>query len=963
MADNASQGKAPLLAPVRRKFITDPAGLNSEKFRHELWLEAGDVRGTGMVVPEGVNDHSNGDDIADDLEVAVEDPQTPYVIVGFDLEYTSPLIIAGEEGDHTPLKIHSYQFSAATHDGITWDGIFLPDGDERFTLAEFMLFVFATGARRHGVRQIPNKAFLVGHNAKLTVPLFVDFDVFSQRLSIIQSTVASGPSSIDVQLPFVDGGQAMLKVKLRDTILLVSQASKRLKDVAALLGIEEVQIPPEPTEGTAMIDRISSLRHTDWNLFRRYALNDAEICVKYIQRIISISFEATGKFSVPITLASIGIQLLLTQWEKDKDALKATTDDLLGTETIASKVFDSRFGHMVSKSVVVRKELLHIYEDLITECYHGGRAEQFWFGPSYTAVWSDFDLSSAYPTSMSYIGVPNWDGLRHSYDEREYKLDTLGFALVDFEFPDSVRFPTLPVRAEDGLIFPTRGRSYCSAPEIHLALKLKASVKVVTGVIIPQDHSRPVFSGFVMECIAKRTAAGDGTFDAAFWKEISNTIYGKTAQGLKDRRIFDMKDQASKQMPRSDITNAAYAAYITSFVRAVLGETMNSIPRNRLVFSCSTDGFITDATQSEMDRICQKKLFNIVYGGLREYITGTPDIMKKKHEVTQLIGWRARGQATLQVGHSPTVKRIILAKASIYTVPEMDTTFAQNRFIVDSFLNRNSKSTVTELGTSSIRDLVKYGTDPASTQRNRKLNMEYDWKRRPSGSGVSDVNAHVVFTTDPWETVQQYNDCQTAWDKYNANKIQCIKTTEDLARWSDYLRLNTRSEKASGNHWADKENPELDRLRVSLCRAFKEGKAGVVFPAKVKSKVFAQYLRDAGIPCEDHGINNSMKKAFEPNQCEPNAAVLLALTLLKGVIPTLDASALLYPVDQDRRVIDLGGLPTNVFLQKLGTGQRERATTLKVPAHTQAKFVAGHHAIGDDEQQPDVSDQQMVGTE
>lgn len=947
MADNARQGKAPLLAPVRRKFITDPAGLNSEQFRHELWLEAGDVLGTDLAAPKSVDDHGNGDDIADDLDVALEDPQTPYVIVGFDVEYTSPLIIAGEEGDHTPLKIHSYQFSAVTHDGITWNGIFLPDGEERFTLAEFMLFVFATGARRHGARHIPNKVFLVGHNAKLTVPLFSDFGVFSHSLSIIQSTVASGPISIDVQLPFVDGGQAMLKVKLRDTILLVAQASKRLKDVATLLGIEEVQLPPEPNAGTEVIDRISSLRHTDWNLFRRYALNDADICVKYLQRIISISFEATGKFSVPITLASIGIKLLLTQWEKDKDVLKATTDDLLGTETITSKVFDSRFGHMVSKSVVVRKELLHIYEDLITECYQGGRAEQFWFGPSYTAVWSDFDLSSAYPTAMSYIGVPNWDGLRHSYDIRDYKLNTLGFALVDFEFPDSVRFPTLPVRAEDGLIFPTHGRSYCSAPEIHLALKLKASVTIVTGVIIPQDHNRPVFSGFVESCIAKRAAAGDGTFDDAFWKAISNTIYGKTAQGLKEKRIYDMKDQASKQMPRSDITNAAYAAYITSFVRAVLGETMNSIPRNRLVFSCSTDGFITDATQAEMDRICQKKLFNIVYGGLREYIAGTADIIKKKHEVTQLVGWRARGQATLQIGHSATVNRIVLAKASIYTVPEMDTTFAQNKFIVDKFLHRDSKSTITELGVSSIRELLKYGTDPASTQRKRKLNMEYDWKRRPSGIGVSNVNSHVVFTTDPWETVQQYNDTQTAWDKYNASGIQCIKTAEDMARWTDYLRLNTRSEKASGNHWADKANPELERLRVSLCRAYKQGIAGVVFPVKVKTKQFAQYLRDAGIPCADHDINNSMKKPFEPNQCEPNAEVIMALALLKAVIPTLDSSVLLYPVDQDHRVIDLGGLPTNLFLQKLGA---RRPSTLEVPVHSRAKFVSGHHAIGNDEQ-------------
>ena len=51
------------------------------------------------------------------------------------------------------------------------------------------------------------------------------------------------------------------------------------------------------------------------------------------------------------------------------------------------------------------------HEDFFTECYHGGRNEQFWFGPAFEAQWFDYDLSSAYPSAMALIGRPDWKGL------------------------------------------------------------------------------------------------------------------------------------------------------------------------------------------------------------------------------------------------------------------------------------------------------------------------------------------------------------------------------------------------------------------------------------------------------------------------------------------------------------------------------------------------------------------------
>jgi len=695
MAESAKKTHAALVAPVRKKFITDPAGLKFAQLRKEYWLEDGDI--FPLPAPKSdtkksgkTEEGSDGEEIdaTDAIETTEQVAQTPYLIVGFDVEYTSPVLTKAQvkKGDLTPLKIHSYQFSACTHDGVAWTGIFLPDQDEQYAFAEFLMFVYAVGGRHHGFKGIPSKVFLVGHNLKLTLPLVTDFTTFSQCLSINHGTVATGPNSVGVYLTQTDGEMRMVDVQIRDTLMLVAQTSKRIKDVATLVGIEEVVIP---ASGDVVEPDLAQLIHSDWDLFSRYAINDAEICKRYLQRIIALTARDDGKFRVPMTLASIGIDLLRTHWNKEFQSggmFEGKTElALLGTESIRVNEYHSGYGHSVPKDKVVRKELLHIYEPLITECYQGGRAEQYWFGPSDEGVWSDYDLTSAYPTAMSYIGLPDWDAMHNSNEVDHYKLDQLGFAIVDFEFPESVRFPTLPVRAADAIVFPRKGRSYCAAPEIQLALRLKAKVKIITGIVIPHDVTKPVFRDFVAQCAEKRMQAGDGSFDGAFWKEISNTLYGKTAQGLKERRVYDMKDQASKQMPRSPITNAAFAAYITSFTRAVLGESMNSVPSNRSVFSCSTDGFITDATEAEMASINTTKLFNIVFGGLREVATNTATVMKKKHEVRKLLGWRARGQATLLEGQNPTTKSLILAKASIYTKPELDTVPAQNRFVTDLF--------------------------------------------------------------------------------------------------------------------------------------------------------------------------------------------------------------------------------------------------------------------------------------
>ncbi len=110
-----------------------------------------------------------------------------------------------------------------------------------------------------------------------------------------------------------------------------------------------------------------------------------------------------------------------------------------------------------------------------------------------------------------------------------------------------------------------------------------------------------MFGSFIKDCIEKRKQHPKKSFEAMFWKEIANSTYGKTAQGLREKRVYDMRDQTMKALPPSAITNPFFASYITSFVRAVLGEIINRIPPDKVVFSATTDGFITDAVHKEIE--------------------------------------------------------------------------------------------------------------------------------------------------------------------------------------------------------------------------------------------------------------------------------------------------------------------------------------------------------------------------
>mgnify|MGYP006271938035 CR=1 FL=1 len=455
-----------------------------------------------------------------------------------------------------------------------------------------------------------------------------------------------------------------------------------------MVGTKKITLSEDPDKEKFYKENMIILLRENWELFKEYALVDAEICVRYALKVMDEYTKATGNRRIPVTLTSIGIEFLLKSWAETQGF---DQNEALGKEHIIERVFDKKRGWFKNEGRDVFLQEVDWFIDFVTETYHGGRNEQFWFGPAFKDHWTDYDLSSAYPTAMNLIGFPKWRGVFVTHDIDKFQPTTLGFVCVDFKFPDHVRYPCLPVRTQNGLIFPLQGRSMCSAPELYVARKLGAEIlNIRHGVIVPSKSDQRVFGSFIADCIRKRGEYPKKSIDALFWKELSNSTYGKTAQGLREKRVFNLKKRETEQLPPSKITNAYYASFITSFVRAILGEIMNSIPEDKMVFSCTTDGFLTNASMKDIEKASKGELCQI-YRESRKQLTGVPSLLEIKHKIKKPLGWRTRGQATLIAGDvdpNDHDHHIVLAKGGIYS-PEKWTAEKDNEYVCDLFFNRS----------------------------------------------------------------------------------------------------------------------------------------------------------------------------------------------------------------------------------------------------------------------------------
>lgn len=789
------------------------------------------------------------------------------LFVGFDTEH---------KRSENRNRVLSYQFMACDTTGRAWSGLHEAKG-VRSTLSRFLSWVVRVGLVNRKISTWPKKIYLIGHFTLADLTLFSDFKYRKRSFDAIRRTFIS-LRPMPCRLYDNNNHLHPAIVTLRDSMLLAPAHKQSLQALGELIGNAKVEL--EDGE----IENMDELLRENPERFKEYALRDPEICVCYSLKIAALNHELTGVFEIPPTLSSIGVNYLLELWRK----LGIRKHEVLGTEIVREKPWSEKRKVAIHKSREVPLSERQMYEGFVSECYHGGRNEQYFFGAGEEGVWTDWDLAGAYTTALALIGLPVWKAIRPSRDLDDYQPRALGFAHVRFRFPNRTRFPCLPVRVASGLLFPLSGTSCCAAPEIYLAQRLGAEVEILNGIIVPCGFESRPFESFNVECTRRRKSFKKGSLDELFWKEVGNSTYGKLAQGLRRKRCFDSRTGSYRDLPPSAITNPFFASFITSFIRAVLGEILASLPLHGLVCNATTDGFLTNASDTDVMTATEGPLCRL-FAETRLRVCGDVTVLEPKHRIAQPLGWRTRGQATLK---SLPGEKIVLAKAGLK--PPMVDKEQQNEWIISEFVNRSHNSKQTFKTLRNLPEIWKNGGDLTSKELTRRLSMEYDWKRRASTMLSRPIRSvdHLYFETDPWLSQDEFNACRDAWETYQSQSPRVLKTESDLREFQEYQSINPGDAKLKKPHHA----PALTFAKRQFLRALVRSEWGLRAGEMSYSET-AEWLNVGGFSTKKSDLENAKRPGSEltehsvPHTPETDRFV----SFIKDTIPEFDESKLFQP--------------------------------------------------------------------
>ena len=175
-------------------------------------------------------------------------------------------------------------------------------------------------------------------------------------------------------------------------------------------------------------------------------------------------------------------------------------------------------------------------------------------------------------------------------------------------------------------------------------------------------------------------------------------------------------------------------------------------------------------------------------------------------------------------------------------------------------------------------------------QVDKRVSMEFDWKRKPINPRVVRVSfgcsqrEHLTFDTVPMQDHSEFTAWREAWEGFNKKPRRNLKSMKDFNDFNTYRQTKSYPDKEAAKY-LHKVDGDLHRLRRDLSIAFKRQEAG--FAAVVSRmgtlthKDFCTALNACGVPCKITDIENVRNKPFKPHQTMPTDRVIDALNKLR----------------------------------------------------------------------------------
>lgn len=268
-----------------------------------------------------------------------------------------------------------------------------------------------------------------------------------------------------------------------------------------------------------------------------------------------------------------------------------------------------------------------------------------------------------------------------------------------------------------------------------------------------------------------------------------------------------------------------------------------------MIVSATTDGFLTDAP---LDEIPINGPLSLEFLRLRHLAFGDQTILVEKHRVAQVVAMKTRGQMTGETipGHDA-----LLAKAGIKPLAEPAD---HNDYMLDLYLHRKPGQTHIRRSLVNMRHMWHTESDLVGLEQDIRLNLEYDFKRRPVMPSMGLVRGyqHLTFRTDPWDTAEDAEVTTVRFRGWSDLQGRLLKTLDDYARFSSYL-LQYQTMRGLGLQV--RSDNSLGVLKRQFLRAFTRELWGLQKGDWTYDEL-AQYFFQAGFPVVSMDVKNAARR-------------------------------------------------------------------------------------------------------
>jgi hypothetical protein len=483
--------------------------------------------------------------------------------------------------------------------------------------------------------------YFCSHLTNADLSILSDFNTLKTQLDIVNKS-------------FITLGKSLLidnsNVHIRDTMLLAPAGNRSLESLGKLYSCKKLDLSLLEKENMDL------LLQTDRHRFEEYAQQDAVITLKHANAMEDFNIRLK-EIGVPITLASLGRKYVLSKWRES-----------LPPHTSRGYQISPEISIGNSESVQTPKGLneignIGVYMSYYIANYKGGRNESFMYGVDNNTIWYDYDLISAYTTSMADLGLPSYleTSLITQSEMEKWDLEKLlnNYIIIKgaFKFPLNTKFPSIPCFVDSQAtttVYPLTGQCFLTGPEYLLCKLQGCEIKIESIINTPyktftteigfnnkiSQIIKP-FQTIIAEVQSLRKEYPKGDIMNLLYKEMGNSIYGNVVRGIANKRKFDIKTGRNLRIDSTELSNPILASRTTGFIRSVIGECLHNISKlGGQVVSVTTDGFITDVKDLET------KLLNLnskeiplfsKYREIRETLSGTSTALEIKHSGKGII--------------------------------------------------------------------------------------------------------------------------------------------------------------------------------------------------------------------------------------------------------------------------------------------------------------------------------------